>query len=155
VIVLAASSSARAEPATCTPTGAVLFELDVEPRPDSDIDASKIRASQLKLYGNGAWTYDAAPDARGRPRATSGCADAAVVKRVTAAAAHATWKTTHSSITCRGYSPSQTAYAIRGKRVFVETMCSADGPDDATAKALEQLRDVADDLLASAPPLHR
>ena len=142
IVVLLALPSLAAADAPCKPTGAVTFEIDHSGATTGP------RSSTLKIFANGAWTYEST-DANGGAGPKGGaCLDEATGKQV-ADLVKVPWKT-ENVMHCMARTAERTDFLVNGKKVFTEIMCNSVKLDDASAKALEQLKAIAAPLVPKA-----
>jgi hypothetical protein len=113
---------------TCTPTGAVLFEIDT-----NDLSAGP---EKNIIYANGAWHVD---------KSGGGTATGCLAAPELATLQHdvtAPWTTTpHTGIQCH-MEHAPTNYLANGKIVYVDSGCSSAVLDDASAKALGEISQI-------------
>jgi hypothetical protein len=140
---LTASVAAADAPAACKPTGDVSFEIDHT--------ISKPQTTTLKIYANGAWTYEST-DKNGAAGPSGGsCLDPKTSTEVNDLVKSATWNAT-PVIHCMARNAESTTYVSNGKKLFTEMMCNSVKLDDKSAKALDRLKAIAATLQPAAKP---
>jgi hypothetical protein len=154
ILPLACASAAAADPpakpappaAACHPTGAVLFAIDHRVDP-----GAKLGTSTVKVFANGAWTYDEA-DADGKAAAQrTGCLAKPDLKQLEATLQGATWKVTTSRIHCMAMSPTSTVFLVGGKQVFTQKLCSGANLDDKSRAKLDAAVAQVEGVVGKAP----
>jgi len=145
-----AAPEAPAKPAahadSCSPTGAVLFEIDHRVTP-----GAKLATSTLKVFASGAWTRDEA-DAEGKAAARrTGCIARPDLKQLETTLAGAPWKVTTARMRCMAISAEFTEYQVHGKLVYTLRLCSGQTLDEASRAKLDAAIATVDGELAKAP----
>lgn len=119
----------------CPATGDVLLEVDHRP----DV-GERAASSTLVVYDDGAWTL-AASDADGHTtRAARGCLDGAALAQLRADVDGAPWKIGQAAAMCEIATDSYDLYLVRGKAVWSARTCQLPTLDEASERALADVR---------------
>lgn len=133
---------------SCTRSGGVLYEE--ESRPESR--SSPMSTFQITVYDGGAWERverDAKAKVIGQ---SNGCLDAAQRKTVRDALANKRWQITPNQATCDAVSAVFFIQRVHGKEVFRDRMCNSQGLDADSAKAIETVRTLVENVTAPHTP---
>jgi len=137
VVAIVGAARVAAAAATC-PAASGTAMLAIEVRSDAPPGEQPAPpTSTLELYDNGAI---ASLTARGREQIRkTGCLDAATLKKIRAALAAARWRTVRCTgcATCKRYSTEYSVIRWKGRVVFTQRVCSKDGLDEASQRALD------------------
>ena len=127
-----APAKAAAAPASCKPSGSIVFEIDHLAEPEA-----KITTSMVKVFSNGAWTRDNF-DTEGKPLPqTTGCYAQADMTKLTTTLSGADWKVSTAQMHCMAVSSAYTIYRVNGKSVFIRKLCSGESLDEKSMNKLQ------------------
>ncbi len=119
---------------TCKQAGDVLFESTGKP-----IGANKVATDHVMLWANGAWSFAQTKADGVAGRLVSGCLADDKLVTVRTALTKAPWTIKHWEVSCAAIGPNLTEYAVRGKLVYTDAVCSADELDADSAKRLAEV----------------
>ena len=124
-------------PASCKPTGEIVFEI-------ADLVDQQPTAKVKQLYATGAWTVKATDEAGKASDGGSGCLAKDKLDKIRADLKAMTWTVRHNRIHCMAVSPNYTVYKAGGKTMWTQHVCSADSLDDKNQKLLDEIVDLVE-----------
>lgn len=131
-------------PPVCKASSDVLFQ--VADRVDTALMPDGSATWTNTVYEGGAWQR-VELDAKGKiTRRSSGCFDKTKLSTIRSTLDHATWKTEHAGAACAAVSGTYLEYTSRGKVVWTQRMCQLDVLDADSAKALQTISSLLDDV---------
>lgn len=127
-------------PMTCSPTGDVLFTIEVK---DGKIMGNHGPMSTVKVYDNGAWTlHDANVDGTTK-RDARDCLDPKALQTIKDDLKAMSWKIDTTKAHCMTVSSGLTEYSVHGKVMFTARTCG-DTLTDADTKKFDEIMKLVD-----------